>query len=260
MNLEFSGKSVLVTGGSHGIGSAVTNLFAELGANVAFLSRSSERLLEQCQNVSKYDIEFMPIQCDVLNANKIDESWKKIEEAWGGVDILVNNVGGGGRWGTENIIDTPLSTWNEVIQKNLGSTYQFTILALPHMVENKWGRVVNITSILGNYVGGRPWFNVAKVAQSTLIKNLAKQKKFVRNGITFNNVAPGAIMIPDTGWAELKEKKFLEYSEFVENLPLGRMGTPEEVALVVKFLCSEDAKYINGSSITVDGGESTFLQ
>lgn len=256
---EFNGKKVLVTGGTHGIGSAITNVMAQSGAKVAFLSRSRERLLEQSKVLEKHSIEFLPIQCDVLDASKIEDAWKKIEDAWDGIDILVNNVGGGGRWGTLEIVDTPISTWSEVIQKNLGASYHFTMLSLPYMVKNKWGRVINITSLLGNYIGGRPWFNVAKVAQSTLIKNLAQQKSFVRNGITFNNVAPGAIMIPETGWANLKETSPIEYTQFVDKLPLGRMGTPSEVASLVKFLCTEEARYINGSSITVDGGESSNL-
>jgi len=127
------------------------------------------------------------------------------------------------------------------------------------MVKKNWGRVVTVTSIYGNYIGGRPWFNISKVAQNILMKNLAKQKEFTRKGITFNSVAPGAVMIPDTGWAELKEINKAEYDEFIETLPLGRMGSPEEIANLIIFLTSEKASLINGASIVVDGGESAFL-
>ena len=117
---------------------------------------------------------------------------------------MINNVGGGGRWGTEKVTDTPLSTWLEVYQKNAGVATQLTMLALPYMAERHWGRVVSVTSTLGATVGGRPWFNMAKVAQSILMKNLAQNKSFSGAGITFNSVAPGAVMIPDTGWSELQ--------------------------------------------------------
>ena len=171
----------------------------------------------------------------------------------------MNNVGGGGRWGNESVIETPLVIWDEVMRKNLGVATQLTNLALPNMVKNKWGRIITITSIYGNLIGGRPWFNIAKISQTALMKNLARQKSLTRNGITFNSVAPGPIMIPDTGWALMKESNNQEFVDYVEKLPLGRLGEPEEISELVTYLCSENARFINGASITVDGGESIEL-
>ena len=91
------------------------------------------------------------------------------------------------------------------------------------------------------------------------MKNLAQQKRFVRNGITFNSVAPGAIQIPNTGWDDVMKNSQEDYSEFVESLPAGRLGSPGEVADLVLFLVSDKAKYINGSSIIIDGGESSII-
>jgi NAD(P)-dependent dehydrogenase (short-subunit alcohol dehydrogenase family) len=124
------------------------------------------------------------------------------------------------------------------------------------MLEQKWGRVVAITSVYAQISAGKPWFNVAKVAQRTLIQNLARTKEFSRNGITFNSIAPGAIYIPDTGWATMKSDNPNEFDKFQESLPLGRLGLPEEVAKLVGFICSPGASYVNGSSIVADGGES----
>jgi 3-oxoacyl-[acyl-carrier protein] reductase len=124
------------------------------------------------------------------------------------------------------------------------------------MVKKNWGRIVTVTSIFGNTVGGRPWFNMAKVSQSILMKNLAQNKNFSGSGITFNSVAPGAVMIPDTGWTEMEKNEPKEFNNFLNSLPRGQFGTPEEVSDLVVFLCSKRASYVNGASILIDGGES----
>jgi 3-oxoacyl-[acyl-carrier protein] reductase len=125
------------------------------------------------------------------------------------------------------------------------------------MRRQRWGRVVTITSVLGIEAGGKPWFNVAKAAQTTLMKNLSRNKALVRSGITFNSVAPGAIMIPDTGWEKELQRDPAEFEKLLDqSFPLGRLGTPEEVADVVAFICSDRARLVNGAAIVVDGGES----
>jgi 3-oxoacyl-[acyl-carrier protein] reductase len=133
---------------------------------------------------------------------------------------------------------------------------RLTRMILPDMIEQKWGRVLTISSIYGREAGGRPWFAAAKSAQIALMKSLSRTPEYVRNGITFNTVAPGAIMIPDTGWDKLQKKNPTEYNRILEDLPMGRMGTPEDVANVVTFLCSDAARFVNGSCVVVDGGES----
>ena len=199
------------------------------------------------------------LEADVLDKKTIVDSMQELLEAWPGVDILINNVGGGGRWGSENVLSAGQEIWEEVYQKNAGAAIQLTRLSLPYMKERKWGRVVTITSIHGEFSGGRPWFNIAKAAQKVLMKNLAGNRDLARHGITFNSVAPGAIYIEGTGWETFRRQSPGDYSAFVESLPLGRLGTPEEVANVVAFLCSEDASLVNGSSIIVDGGETSLL-
>ena len=256
MELELKGKKALITGGSHGIGAAIGLGLAAEGVSIAFLSRSQERLTVQDGLLKECGVQTLPLQCDVLDSIAIQNSWDILKERWGGVDILVNNVGGGGRWGTEEIINTPISTWAEVYQKNAGVASQLTMLALPNMLEESWGRVVTVTSIFGNTVGGRPWFNMAKVSQSILMKNLGQNKRFSGAGITFNSVAPGAVMIPDTGWTEMEKNEPEEFNNFRNSLPRGQFGTPEEVSDLVVFLCSKRASYVNGASILIDGGES----
>lgn len=259
MNVDLNGKKALITGGSRGIGGAIAASFVKAGASVAILGRNPESLMQQKDNLKGFGPEIQTYTCDVLDTTQVTSTWNQISAKWGGVDILVNNVGGGGRWGSENILDTPLFTWEEVMRKNLGVAIQLTTSSLPFMKKNKWGRVINITSIYGVGIGGRPWFNIAKVAQSTLTKNLARNLEFTRCGITFNSIAPGAVFLDGTGWSQMLENQPEEFKNFVETLPLGRMGKPEEVAALALFICSDEAAFLNGSSITIDGGESISL-
>jgi len=181
-----------------------------------------------------------------------------VERDWGGVQILVNNVGGGGRWGKETVEDTELRVWGEVYEKNAMAAVRFTRRALPHMRRGKWGRVVTITSIYGGKEGGgRPWFTMAKAAETGLMKSLSAMAYLVRDGITFNSVAPGGIYIAGTGFEDEQKRDPQGFQRMVDaDYPLGRLGTPEEVAAVVAFLCSTEASLVNGANITVDGGQS----
>jgi 3-oxoacyl-[acyl-carrier protein] reductase len=118
--------------------------------------------------------------------------------------------------------------------------------------------VVTITSIYGGKEGiGRPWFTMAKAAETGLMKSLSAMAYLVRDGITFNSVAPGGIYIPGTGFEDEQKRDPEGFRRMVDHeYPLGRLGTPEEVAAVVAFLCSAEASLVNGANITVDGGQS----
>lgn len=208
----------LVTGGTHGIGLAITEALRADGHEVTTLSRHGD------------------IVWDALNPFSMDMLFD--------YDILVNCVGGGGRWGEYEIEKTEPEVWEQVFQKNAGIATQLTVACLPHMVKSGFGRVICITSIYAGQGAPRPWFGMAKAAQAALMASLAKRAEYVRCGITFNCVAPGHIEVME------KEQPLLNM------FPLGRMGFPSEVAAVVSFLCSERASLVNGANIVVDGGES----
>ena len=210
MELGLKDKRALVTGGSHGIGLAILNLLREEGCDVHSISRREG--------------------FDVLNPDDMERVLATFKD----IDILINNVGGGGRWGTQNPLGAEEGVWSQVYEKNAVTAMRFTMTLLPYMLTQKWGRVVTIASIYGREGGGRPWFNMAKAAEISLMKCLALHYK--DSGVTFNSVAPGLISISGIACE-------------------GKGGTPEDVANLVVFLCSEKASLISGACIAIDGGE-----
>jgi 3-oxoacyl-[acyl-carrier protein] reductase len=256
MEFGIAGKYALVTGSSHGIGKAIALGLADEGCNVAVCARGKDRLDETVTQIKQRGVDGLSVSADVLVPGDIEKTVNAVIEYWGTIHILVNNVGGGGRWGSPIVEETSDDVWVDVFNKNAMAAVRFTMRAIPYMRRQKWGRVVTISSITGREGGGRPWFNMAKAAEISLMKTLAMNPDLVRDGITFNSIAPGAIMIEDTGWEKEQKEKSEQFKEFVEQLPLGRLGTPEEVASLVVFLCSERASLINGACVPVDGGES----
>lgn len=260
MDLKIKGKYALISGGTHGIGRGIALALADEWCNVAVFSRNNERVEKTKEELKAKGVDCISMQADVM----IDSDIKKVTDAvidkWGKIHILINNVGGGGRWGSEIVEETKEDVWQEVYDKNVLSAIRLTMWAIPFMRKQKWGRVVTITSIFGREGGGRPWFSMAKTAQTSFMKALAKKHYLTEDGITFNSVAPGAIMIPDTGWEKALKENPKELEDFIEReLPLGRLGTPEEVGQVVAFICSERASLLNGASIPVDGGQSKSI-
>ncbi len=256
MDLCLSKKFALITGGSHGIGKSTALSLAEEGCNVAICARNKDKIEKTVEEIKEKGVESLGIIADVTIVEDIELVMKNIIDSWGRIHILINNVGGGGRWGKENIEDTQEQTWLDVYNKNALAALRFTIRVIPCMRKQKWGRIITVSSIYGKEGGGRPWFNMAKSAEISLMKTLAMTNYLARDGITFNSVSPGNIMIQDTGWDREQKENPLKFKKLLEEKPLGRLGTPEEVANVITFLCSEKASLINGSCIVVDGGET----
>jgi len=257
MNLGLEGKNVVVTGGTHGIGLAIALGLADQGCNLAVCSRTQERVNSTLKKLKSKKVKLIGGVVDVLSHKDISKFCNHVFKQWNTVDILINNVGGGGRWGKDSVSETPESTWGEVYDKNVGAAIRFSLLVIPGMQDKKWGRIVTISSIVSREADGRPWYIVSKGAEVSLMKSLAVRKELTRNGITFNTVSPGAVMIPNTGWEDEEKQNPKGFLEFLDaQFPLGRMGTPQEVANVVIFLCSEKASLVNGANIVVDGGQS----
>lgn len=254
MDFGLQGKRALVTGGSHGVGLACAKALMAEGCDVAICSRQADRLLDA-------DADWIVAQFDALKPETIGPVFAELSQVWGGFDILINNVGGGGRWGSDDLLGTELDVWEQVYQKNAGAAIQFTRWAVAHMLKARWGRVVTIASNTGTVEAHpRPWFTMAKAAEHALMKSLAINPQFAKANITFNTVSPGELWIEGTATVKESNDDFHGWAERIARThPRGRLGSAEEVASVVAFLCSEQASLVSGANILVDGGQSRAL-
>ncbi|MBI2166841.1 MAG: SDR family oxidoreductase [Candidatus Omnitrophica bacterium] len=162
MDLGIKGKYALVTGGSHGIGLATAHALAREGCHVALTARKEDRLNQAVRDIQAHDVEAVGVSADALLAGDIERVMKEVIRLWGTLHILVNNVGGGGRWGSDSVEETPEEVWKDVYHKNVTAALRFTKQALPWMRKQHWGRVVTVASLYGREGGGRPWYSMAK--------------------------------------------------------------------------------------------------
>jgi 3-oxoacyl-[acyl-carrier protein] reductase len=257
MDLGLKGKIALVTGGSRGIGRAIALALAEEGCRIAICARDQESLERTAAEIDARGGVALPLRADATVDADAARVVQSVVQSWGTLQILVNNVGGGGGRAERPVDATPLEYWRAVYELNAGAALRFTLLALPHMRRAAWGRVVTIASVKGYEGGGRPWYNMAKAAEISLMKSLALDADLVRAGITFNSIVPGRVAFPGNGWDLFRQQEPDRYEERMKrDMPVGRCGTPEEIAAAVAFVCSERASFVNGASFAVDGGES----
>ena len=242
-------KVALVTGGAKGIGAAIIR---ELAANnydvvINYLTSEKEAEVLASSLTSKYGINALVYQCDVADENEVELMMKFVEEHLGGVDILVNNaaIDLSNMWHEKNAED-----FRRTLDVNVVGAYNVARRVANHMMDNKWGRIVNISSTNGinTYYPMCVEYDASKAALISLTHNLAVE---FAPYVTVNAIAPGFIGTE----AELQgyDEEFLKSEE--EKSLVGRYGKPEEVAKLVAFLVSEDAGYINNSVIRIDGGQ-----
>ena len=256
MRLSLKGKVVLVTAASKGIGLGVARVCASHGAKLAICSRSRANLKTATKHIEETGAEVLSINADI--SAKTD-SLKVVREtlaAFDGLDVLVHNAGPP-RSGS--IMDLKDSDWNHAISMLLLSPIWFTKAVLPTMLRKKHGRLIYLTSVsLKEPIPNLMLSNTVRIGVAGLVKSLATE--FGQSGVTANGVMPGYIdtdRVNGLARAQAKEtgKQFRQIlREYAGEVPVRRLGTPEEVGQVVAFLASDAADYINGSMITVDGG------
>lgn len=245
-------KRAIVTGGTRGIGRAIAKELAAtlcnniLFTDIAFVNDNAE----ECADALQKEIGLSDVKIHAFKANaaSFEDAKKTIDaavEKLGGVDILVNNAG----ITRDNILFLMKEQdFDDVIAANLKSVFNYTKAAIKPMISQKYGRIVNIASVVG-IIGnaGQANYSASKAGVIGFTKTMARE--LASRGITVNAVAPGYIQTPMTDKLDDKQREAL-----LKNIPLGRLGKTEDVAKVVSFLCSPNADYITGQVISVDGG------
>jgi len=246
MKLDLSGKVAVVTGSSRGIGAGIVKTLAEQGAKVVVNHRSSpDGAAEVVAAVKGAGGEAIAIQADVSQSSEAQRLIKETVDTYGQIDILVNNAG--------TTRDTLLMTmkdedWDLVLKTNLSSTYYCCKAVMRPMMKKRSGRIINITSVVGLAgQAGQTNYAASKAGIIGFTKSLAKEVG--SRNITVNAVAPGFV---PTALTEVLPEAMMQ--SVIANTPLGRLGTVEEIAHAVLFLASDEAAFITGQVLTVDGG------
>lgn len=246
MEISLKGKVSLITGSTRGIGRAIAEKLAASGSTVIITGTSREKAQAVAEEISeKYSVEAFGVEMNLLSEESIKEAFNEINQRVEGIDILVNNAG---ITRDKLFLRMNLQDWEEVIRVNLTGVFLVTQSAIKKMLKQRWGRIVNVSSVVG-FTGnvGQTNYATTKAGLIGFTKSLAKE--LAPRNILVNAVAPGFIETDMTAVLseELKE-------QYKSQIPLGRFGSPEEVANVVLFLVSDLASYITGEVIHVNGG------
>jgi len=241
----FQDKVAVVTGGGKGIGRAIASRLACGGAKVVLSGRDAAALETACGEIRAQGGEALAVAGDVSRASDADQLCAKTLEAFGRADILVNNAG----ITRDNLVmRMGEQEWDEVIDTNLKGTFLCIKAFTRPMMKQRWGRIVNVSSVVG-LIGnpGQANYVASKAGVIGLTKAVAKE--LASRHITVNAVAPGFIETAMTAALGEKVREALQ-----AQIPLGRLGSPDDVAHAVTFLCSEEAGYVTGQVLSVDGG------
>jgi len=257
MDLGLRDRVALVLGGSRGLGHAVARALAREGAVVAFCSRSAENLERAVQALDEQlRGRVHPFVADVRDGEQLRTLYTRVEEAVGAPQILVTNAGGPPSTTFESTSD---EQWNAAVELTLLSVVRAVRLALPAMKRARWGRIINLTSIsVKQPIPGLLLSNAIRAAVIGLAKTLADE--LAPHGITVNNVCPGFTRTERleelAAAAAARDGVAPEaiFQRWIDQIPVGRLGEPSEVAALVTFLAGEPAAFITGASILVDGG------
>lgn len=238
-------KIAIVTGASQGIGKSISEIFSIAGAHVVCLARNKDRLKKLVSEISKNGNSASYISCDVSDGNSINDALLSVVKDYNQIDILVNNAG---ITRDSLILRMKEQNWDQVMNTNLKGAFYSTKIVLKQMMKKKYGRIINITSIVG--LQGNPGQSNYAASKAGLIgfsQSIAKE--VASRGITVNCIAPGWIETEMTNDIPQDIKE-----DIIKNIPIGKTGAAEDIANTALFLSSKEAQYITGQTITVDGG------
>ncbi len=246
MKLSLQGKTVFITGSSRGIGQAIAFAFAKAGCNIVLnASKSKEALLEMEKRLSQDNVPVLALLGDASDYDTCKKMFQTIEATFGTVDIIVNNAGIS-QLGL--FTDMTPQEWQRLMAVNLFSVFNCTHLAVPHMVRNKSGSIINISSMWGEIGAScEAVYSASKGGMNSFTKAMAKE--LGPSGVRVNAIACGVIETQMNAAFDEEERQALS-----DNIPLMRFGSPEEVAKLALFLANEDSSYLTGQIVTIDGG------
>ncbi len=252
MDLDLAGRSVLVTGASRGIGRGIAEAFAAEGARLTVVARTAEDIEEAAASIRHaHGVEVLAVAADVTDPTTATTIIAHATEAYGALDVLVNNAGGNVREGSTD------ERFNGSFELNVTSAVRLMEAAKPHLVASGGGAVVNIASIYGREFGppAAAQYTATKAAEIAMSKTFAMQ--WAREGVRVNSIAPGSIAFEGGSWALRTDADPEGMAKFVdEEIASGRFGRVEEVAAAVVFLASARASWVVGVCLNVDGGQS----
>jgi len=242
-NLE--NKVAIITGASRGIGKVIAEETAKAGAKVVCVSRSLSDVEKVAKDINEQGFTAIAMACDITNGEQYQELVKSVYDKFGSVDILVNNAGV-----TKDglIMRMSENDWDIVVDTNLKGAFNGTKAVTRHMMKQRSGRIINISSVVG-LIGNAGQANYAASKAGLIGLTKATAKELASRGITVNCIAPGYIETDMTDRLPEQIKNTL-----IEQIPLGRIGQATDIAASVCFLASEEAGYITGQTFTVDGG------
>ena len=245
--MKLENRIAVVTGSGSGIGQATAKLFAESGAKIVVADKSLEAAKATSEQLNSQNYESLCISVDITSRPEVTTMVEKVIKEWGRIDILVNNVGGA--FGND-LLDIDEAQWDKDIELNLTATARCIKIVLPHMVEQRKGSVINISSVNGLAGYDLMAYGAAKAGVINLTQNLAIS--YGSHGIRFNALCPGSIHTPV--WTERLREFPDTFNEMGKWYPLGRVGKPEDVALAALFFASDESSWITGHALAVDGG------
>ena len=257
MDLGIQGKVALVTGGSRGLGRHAALSLAREGAAVAICGRTQATLDSTVAELEALGATAIGVVADVSETEAAGSLHDSVVETLGLVDILVNNVGGSII--RTDITGTSLEDFEATFNLNVFGSYALMKLVVPHMRDQKWGRIINIASIWGREYGGNISYMAAKAALIGATKHAGVT--LAKDGVLVNSIAPGSTFVEGGGWDKYQQENSPEVvRDFIDqNMPMGRFGWPEPLGDLVAFLASDRAGMITGACIPVDGGQGYSL-
>ena len=248
MQITFKNKKVVVAGGSRGIGRSIALGFAEAGASVSICARGQAALDATAQEIKAFGVSAHAASCDLADKAAIDDYIAAAASALGGIDILINNASGFGGGDDED-------GWKRGIDIDIMATVRASNAAIPHLEKSGGGAILNISSISGLAASARST-SYAAVKAAVINYTASQGLMYAPKKIRVNAIAPGSIEFPGGMWEERKTSNPTLYSGILKSIPWGRLGHPEEIANAALFLCSAQASWITGQTLTVDGGQA----